>query len=775
MNRRVGLSSVSRSRLTSAAAAKDLVGVYEDALKSDPQIRQADANRLASREARPQAWAALLPQITGTLPRSQDKQDGTQAQRALRSGHPAPRADRGPFERDLDYARPGASICARTCFPGRTGWPQAGRQPGGQAEATYQAAQQNLILRVSQAYFNVLSALDSLEANQASLEAISRQLDQANKRFEVGLIAITDVQEAKAARDTAAAAVIAAKRTLATAGDQLSEITGQKYDALNKPGDDMPLNTPQPANEDKWVTCSLDQNVSLLSSRLAADIARENVKIAFGGHLPTLDRHREQVPHDNQIADDSPAGQSFQRWTAAINDRPDTRCRSPCRSFSGGLTQSKVRQSQYLWIAAKEQVVQTSRATERQARDAYLGVISGIARVQALRQALESSQTALKATEAGYEVGTRTAVDVLNSRRTLVQAQTDYAVSRYDYIVSVIQLRLAAGNLSASDVAEDQQVAGGVGADRARAADRAAGRTAGHEQPQSQPQQTSPQQAPQPPTPTPPRADRRGSPSSSQQRLDQPQQLAQRAAVAIHADRPSAPIRSRSSGSDSSFATRSPTSASCTISAAPRAMSSFAISPLLCGARQNRHAQRRRLEEIMATDRHQAAADECDIGRRIKFQQLAQRIHQQHLARPAAAPPSRPALRTPHESRSRPAAARRPRHRTGRMTRHQHQQCPGMSSPARSGAPRGPVLLLATRACCPRPTWAAMGRTTRASCRPRSPISSGTLEIEFDVAGHVSAIGIGPSELKRSASPSPWAATTTPRDRASRNSEPKRR
>ncbi len=122
--------------------------------------------------------------------------------------------------------------------------------------------------------------------------------------------------------------------------------------------------------------------------------------------------------------------------------------------FSGGLTQSKVRQSQYLWIAAKEAVVQSSRATERQARDAYLGVISGIARVQALRQALESSRTALKATEAGYEVGTRTAVDVLNARKTLVQAQTDYSGSRYDYIVSVLQLRLAAGNLDRPQLTE---------------------------------------------------------------------------------------------------------------------------------------------------------------------------------------------------------------------------------------------------------------------------------------------------------------------------------
>jgi outer membrane protein len=437
--------------LTSAAAAKDLVGVYEDALKSDPQIRQADANRLASREARPQAWAALLPQVSGTLSRTQDKQDGSQGNTDPVTGAPAP----GSEAFGLNSTSKAWSLNLRENLFSWSNWmavKQADIQVV-QAEATYQAAQQSLILRVSQAYFNVLSALDGLEANQASLEAISRQLDQADKRFEVGLIAITDVQEAKAARDTAAAAVIAAKRTLATAGDQLSEITGQKYDALNKPGEDMPLNSPQPANEDEWVTVSLEQNVSLLSSRLAADIARENVKIAFGGHLPTLDviasKSRTTTDKDFSI----PAGAPPFPENTAVNDRQYT-LQITVPLFSGGLTQSRVRQSQYLWIAAKEQVVQTSRATERQARDAYLGVISGIARVRALRQALESSQTALKATEAGYEVGTRTAVDVLNSRRILVQAQTDYAVSRYDYIVSVIQLRLAAGNLSQSDVTE---------------------------------------------------------------------------------------------------------------------------------------------------------------------------------------------------------------------------------------------------------------------------------------------------------------------------------
>jgi len=434
------------------ALAKDLVGVYQDALQNDPQIRQANANRLASREARPQAWSNLLPQISALASREQDRQNGVAGSLNFDPVTQTYFALPTPF--GLNSTVKSWSVNLRESLFSWSNWmtlKEADKEVA-EAEATYLAAQQNLILRVAQAYFNVLSAQDGLDANQASLEAIQRQLDQADKRFEVGLIAITDVQEAKAARDTAAAAVIAAKRTLATTGDQLSEITGQKYDRLSKPGEDMPLAPPQPASEEKWVDASMDQNPTLLSSRLAADVARDNVKVAFGGHLPTLDfiasKSRTQTNADESVLGGNPF-----TLDSNVNDRQYT-FQVTVPIFSGGLTQSRVRQSQYQWIAAKEQVVQTSRATERQARDAYLGVISGIARVQALRQALQSSETALKATEAGYEVGTRTAVDVLNARRTLVQAQTDYAGSRYDYIVSVIQLRLAAGSLARNDVAE---------------------------------------------------------------------------------------------------------------------------------------------------------------------------------------------------------------------------------------------------------------------------------------------------------------------------------
>jgi outer membrane protein len=433
-----------------AAEPKDLVGVFEDAVTSDPVIRQADANRLAAREARPQAWAAVLPQLNATAALTGDHNSGTQPFFGT-SPNGTPFVVAAPATVDTTTRQWGVNL--RQNVFSWSNWValKAAAKEVAQAEATYQAAEQQLILRVSQAYFNVLAAEAGLEANQTSLEAISRQLDQANKRFEVGLIAITDVEDAKAARDTAAAAVIAAKRTLATSEDQLQEITGQKYDRLAKPGTDMPLRSPEPADQSRWVEISLQQNLSLISSRLSADIARDNVRAAFGGHLPTLDVVAGRS-YQNQGVNESFAGQPF-GYDTYFNER-QLGLQFTLPLFSGGATQSRVRQTQYQWIAAKEAVVQSSRATERQARDAYLGVISGIARVQALRQAVESNHTAVRATEAGYDVGTRTSVDVLNARRLLVQAETDYANSRYDYIVSVLQLRLAAGNLDRAQLTE---------------------------------------------------------------------------------------------------------------------------------------------------------------------------------------------------------------------------------------------------------------------------------------------------------------------------------
>jgi outer membrane protein len=291
----------------------------------------------------------------------------------------------------------------------------------------------------------VLAAQDNVDAQESAFESIARQLEQAEKRFEVGLIAITDVQEAKAARDSAAASLIAAKRQLASTEELLREITAERFARLAKPADSMPLRTPEPATEQEWVQASLEQNLALISSRLAADIARDNVRSAFGGHLPSVDLVASRGNTNQSATINFESGNVGERTSDSDDTSITLQVNVPI--FAGGGTQSRVRQSEFQWMAARERLTRVTRQTERQARDAFLGVSSEISRVQALRQALESSQTALKATEAGYEVGTRTAVDVLDARRALVQAQTNYSRSRYDYILNVLRLRQAAGNL----------------------------------------------------------------------------------------------------------------------------------------------------------------------------------------------------------------------------------------------------------------------------------------------------------------------------------------
>ncbi len=203
------------------------------------------------------------------------------------------------------------------------------------AEATYRAAQQNLLVRVSQAYFDVLAAEDTLGAAQATLEAFSRQLEQAEKRFEVGLIAITDVQESRAAHDSATAGVIAAKRALATAQEVLRELTDKDYTSLVKPAEQMPLNKPDPQDEQAWVDLALDNNLNVVAARLNSEVASANVKVAQSGHMPTLDLFAQYGESDrdatqtNQSFDPSdrprlgrPVGGSADSSTDQRRDRP---------------------------------------------------------------------------------------------------------------------------------------------------------------------------------------------------------------------------------------------------------------------------------------------------------------------------------------------------------------------------------------------------------------------------------------------------------------------
>jgi outer membrane protein len=430
---------------SATATAADLNAVYQRALTNDPLIREADANRLAARESKPQALASLLPQVNGSARYDDNDTDNASTE----FDPPDPPSE---FVRNSDGTVEAWQLELRQSVFSWENWATLRRASAevAQAEADYLAARQDLILRTSEAYFIVLATRDTLEAAQAAHDAIGRQLEQSEKRFEVGLIAITDVQEAKAAYDSATAALIQAKRALATAGERLRELTGDAFDELSKPGAEMPLSGPNPANAEDWVALAMKQNARLISSQLGADIARENISVARSGHFPSLDLVVNRSSFDTEA---DITGTLTGESEGELDDTTIS-LQLTVPIFSSGATSSRVRQAQYRNTAARERLERTARETERETRDAYLGVNSEVARVQSLRQAVESAQTALQATEAGYEVGTRTSVDVLEARRRLFDAQTNYARSRYDYLLNVLRLQLAAGTLDGKGLAD---------------------------------------------------------------------------------------------------------------------------------------------------------------------------------------------------------------------------------------------------------------------------------------------------------------------------------
>jgi outer membrane protein len=462
---RVAVSLLTATLTVSSAYSADLLEVYARAAQNDPLIREAEANRLAAREAKPRALSALLPQIVGLGAVSKGNQDGGSTFPQIIEDPNNPGSTtivNFPTTRDSDTDTTQYEFRLTQSVFRWDQWmtlKQSDSQVA-QAEANYVVAEQDLLVRTCERYFDVLAAEDTLQSATTARDAISRQLEQANKRFEVGLIAITDVQEAKAAFDNANAVVIASKRALATAHEQLRELTGDPFEQLSKLSESMPLKTPDPQDEEQWVKTAMDQNSALISSRLAAEIARDTISIRRGGHFPTLDLVASHSDFDTN------------QTTTTVDVRSNTSVRGPTDSngtddtislqlvfpiYSGGAVSSSVREAVYLHRAARERLEATARSTERETRDAYLGVLSELSRVQALRQALESSRTALQATEAGYEVGTRTAVDVLDARRRLAQAETDYARSRYDYVLNVIRLKRAAGTLQATEISDVNQ------------------------------------------------------------------------------------------------------------------------------------------------------------------------------------------------------------------------------------------------------------------------------------------------------------------------------
>jgi len=443
-NINVLLSVLGAFVLSGPAQAESLLEIYQQALQSDPQIHEAEARHLAALEAKPQARGVMLPQINATGDWNETDVSG--------SSFSFINGETTTFDQSATNTIWGVSL-RQSLFR----WDQIvnlkrADKTVTRAEAVREAAQQDLIVRVAQRYFDVLAAEDRLTSINANREAIARQLEQAKQRFEVGLIAITDVQESQAAYDQSVASEIGAKRTLATARNLMREITGQYISEYDAPADDFPLVNPAD-DETSWVDLSLAQNLNLVASRLDEQLARDEISYRRNGHYPTLDLvvSTGESTSEGNVFSSSSAGNFTNNFDDA-NDRDVVSLQFTVPLFAGGYNSSRVKEAVYLHRASREQLQRITRETERQARDAYLGVLAEISRVKALDQAVASSTTALQATQAGYEVGTRTIVEVLNSQFSLYVAITNFYQSRYDYIMNALRLKQAAGTLEIQDL-----------------------------------------------------------------------------------------------------------------------------------------------------------------------------------------------------------------------------------------------------------------------------------------------------------------------------------
>ncbi|MCF7519868.1 MULTISPECIES: outer membrane channel protein TolC [Pseudoalteromonas] len=428
------------SALTATATyAEDLLQVYEIATANDPTVLKAKAQADAQAYESDRALSALLPQLGLSL--GYEKTDATLYEGNDTTGYIE-------FDRDTDVFSRGISL-SQTLFD-LGAWNSLGiaDKQALQANAQYDFARQDLIVRVAEGYFNVLSAIDNLEFVQAEKRAIERQLQQTKERYAVGLTAITDVHEAQAQYDNSVAKEIVAKNSVETAREQLREITGKyhaKLDMLNT--DTFSTVAPNKQSTD-YIKIAEEKNLNLQVSKVTVDIAKDQIDLAKAGHYPKLTLNASYGDSLEDLNNNSHEPRTDSARVGVNFSLP---------IYSGGATVAATEQARAFYVAASEDLEASLRAVTRSVITSYNQVVSDIATYKALQQAVVSAESALKATEAGFEVGTRTIVDVLISTQNLYNAKSNLANVRYRYVVSTLRLKQAAGTLTAEDLAAINQ------------------------------------------------------------------------------------------------------------------------------------------------------------------------------------------------------------------------------------------------------------------------------------------------------------------------------
>jgi outer membrane protein len=445
----IGLTSI---LLATACWGDSLSDIYELALQNDPQLRAARAAYLAGSESKNISRAGLLPQISAVGEYSEAKLDGSST--TVLGGGPG-----GTFGRDgdTDIDSHGYTISLTQPLFDLPAWFtfQQGKELSYQAKLQFSADQQSLILRSADTYFNVLKARENLETALAEEKALKRQMEQTRERFEVGLLPITDVHEAQAAFDETTVRTLEISGALDIAFERLTVLTGQAHDQLSGLMPDFPVVQPEPLDREAWVQFSLKNNFLLQIAKHEQDAADNNAKSKKYEHMPTVtgafsyyDENSDTHFKGTDLSDDK----FFSSPSEIDRDGHTVSVRLNVPIFTGGLVSAERRRAYQQFIQAEERHIGAERETVQNARSLHLLVLTNTARVKARTQAVISAESALEATQAGYEVGTRNIVDVLVVQRNLYQARRDYANSRYDYIASLLKLKEVAGQLNPEDI-----------------------------------------------------------------------------------------------------------------------------------------------------------------------------------------------------------------------------------------------------------------------------------------------------------------------------------
>jgi outer membrane protein len=408
----------------SSTTAETLADIYQLAVKNDPIAAAARASYNADKETLKQSRAVLLPQLNASSNKAEPRAD--------ENTDPVTTTYRASLSQSL------FNVPAWFQF-------QSAKKMDQVAEANFAAQQQSLIIRVSEAYFNILRAFDNKQTRSAEELAIQRQLEQVTERFEVGLLPITDVHEIRAIFDDASVNSLEADGALDIAFEQLQVLSGKRHQQLAGLKDGFSAEVPNPASVASWVEFALSNNLQLRASQLTYQAADKMAAAAKSQHLPKVTVSADYSKLDMDAT--ATAGAIATEQTA-IN------LNLTMPIFSSGLTSSQARQASFEAQAAEQNYIATKRNTMQAARSNHQSAITNAARVKARKQAITSAESALEATKAGYEVGTRNIVDVLVAQRTLFQAKRNYSNARYDYILSMMRLKQVAGQLSPEDVFE---------------------------------------------------------------------------------------------------------------------------------------------------------------------------------------------------------------------------------------------------------------------------------------------------------------------------------